>query len=169
MSLGELSYVAGVSPKWVLNGRNVWGAADRYELALAQRLAVTHALQSQLGIPLARAYRLAVDALALERGAPLSPLAADPDATVALQIDLARILAAVAARRSAWSQGYGAKSAGRPVQRRRRRKADALDRAADWGVDLTLLQANAMRSPAARLRQLDRMRDFTQRARARTS
>jgi hypothetical protein len=159
MTLGEISAVAGVPAKWILNGSAVWRGHD-YTLSLAVRLAVVHQLQSALGMSLARAFLLAERAMdAPNTAGPV--LIPDRDgADVQIIIDLSRIQSAVAARYAAWHAGYGARDAGRPRRARRLARAVALKRATDWGLDLSLLHSNLARSPEQRLRQLDAMVAF---------
>lgn len=170
MTLSELCTMAGVPSKWVLNGRALWGDPPGYSAALARRLAVTHALHTTLGMPLALAHQVAADALAAPPSAEgagdavlLVPVR--EDAPVCVAIDLARILTAVEARWAAWRAGYGARVGGRPRTAGRPAAAAALARAADWGLDLSVLEANLRRSPAERLRQLDGMMAFRRRVR----
>lgn len=149
----------------MLNGHAVWGGSRAYSMPLARQLAVTHELQSALGIPLAVAFRVAGDALAAQpiAGLTLVPVREGADAMVA--VDVARLLAAVEARASAWRAGYGARAAGRPPKTRRPSRTAALERARDWGLDLSLVQANLRRTPEQRLRQLDAMVAFRRQVR----
>ena len=170
MTLGELCATAGVPTKWVLNGRALWGGPRAYSLALARQLAITHELHATVGMPLPLAFRVAADALAALPALPppddvpvLVPVR--PGALSCVAVHVGRILAAVAARSAAWHAGYGAKVAGRPRGPGDRPRPDAVAQAVQWGLDLTLLEANLRRSPAERLRQLDGMVAFRRRAR----
>lgn len=170
MTLGELCATAGVPTKWVLNGRTLWGGPRAYSLALARHLTITHELHTTVGMPVPLAFRVAHHALAMLDAVPLPPdvpvlVPVHADALSCVAVNLARILAAVAARSAAWHAGYGARVAGRPRGTGEPSTADAVARAAAWGLDLTLLDANRRRSPAERLRQLDGMVAFRRRVR----
>ena len=165
MTLGELAATAGVPTKWVLNGRTLWGGPRAYSMALARQLAVTQELHSALGIPLAVAFRVAGGALAAQPNAGLTLVPVRDGADAMVAVDVARLLAAVEARAAAWRAGYGARTAGRPAKARRPRPQVALERARDWGLDLSLVQANLHRTPEQRLRQLDAMVAFRRQVR----
>lgn len=165
MTLGELATTAGVPTKWVLNGRAVWGGPRAYSMALARRLAITHELQKALHIPLPLAFDMGAAALAAQPTAGLTHVPVREGFDVMVALDVARLLAAVEARAAAWREGYGPRAAGRPPTMRRPRRAAALERARDWGLDLSLLQANLRRTPEQRLRQLDAMVAFRRQVR----
>jgi hypothetical protein len=170
VNLGELSVTAGVPAKWVLNGSALWGGPNAYNAALARQLSVTHELHLTLGMPVPLAFHVAARALAAH---PVEAVLADRPVLVAVRdgaaacvaINLARVLAAVAARSAAWHAGYGERVAGRPRSPGRQRADEAIARAVDWGIDLSLVSANLQRSPAERLRQLEGMMAFRRRVR----
>ena len=161
MTLAELALVVGVPPKTLLNAAAVLGAPARYTLPLARRMAVALALQQEAGIPLPRAWALAADAIRQFRtGGGIVTVAGGLAGTVAVQVDVYRILAAVNVRLSQLRTMY--------APRRRGRRAEPIDplvRATAQGLDLSLLRANLRRSPSQRLAQLDAMQDFRRRVR----
>ena len=65
MTLAEMAYVLHVDAKWVLNALATLRRPARYSVALAQRLAVTRAIQEAAGSSLARSFADAGRALRL--------------------------------------------------------------------------------------------------------
>jgi predicted nucleotidyltransferase len=161
MTLGEFAYVLDVDPKWVQNAGAALGTPLRYTLATAQRLAVARALSDALGTPLPRAYAEAAGMLRRYDGSRRPVPVSISDGAVAATVDVYRILAAVSAGLSRLRTTYAPRRRGRPSRARR----DPIRRAADYGLDLTLLAANLRRTPAERLRQLDAMAEFRRRVR----
>jgi hypothetical protein len=160
MTLGEFAYVIDAEPKWV---QNVAAALDRplpYTLASARQLVVARALNAEAGMPVGRAYRVAERALDGYDGSRKPVAVSSDDGSVTVRVDLYRLLASVSAGMSRLAVLYAPKQRGRPARHR-----NAIRAARDYGLDLTLLQANLRRSPAERLRLLDQMVEFRQRVR----
>jgi hypothetical protein len=103
---------------------------------------------------------MAGDALAAERMYTFTA----PSEIVSVAIDVHRLRAAVATRRSQLATMPQRRRAGRKP----RRPSNALTAAREHGLDVSLLQANLQRTPSARLRQLDAMAAFTSRVRRKT-
>ena len=161
MTLGEFAYVLDVDPKWVQNAGAALRSPLRYTLATAQCLAVARALTDALGTPLPRAYAEAAGMLRRYDGSRRPVAVSTGDGAVAATVDVYRILAAVNTGLSRLRTTYAPRRRGRPSRARR----DPVRRAADYGLDLTLLAANLRRTPAERLRQLDAMAEFRRRVR----
>lgn len=157
MMLAELAHLVGVGPKWVLNTMAALGRADRYSLALARRLALTHAIVEATSAPVARAFELAEQTLRAGRDGTSPVIIPQGDREVALWIDVRRILSSFNVRLSVLRTAFAPRQRGRLSARRR----NPLDVATAWGIDLTLLADNARKSVEQRLRQLDAMVAFS--------
>lgn len=157
-SLADVATLADAPPKWVLNTLAALGGPTRYSLPLARRLAVIRILQRELDLPLRRADDLAGRVLADGGEHPAGPVTipASPDGVAQVTVNLPRLLAAVAMRQALLRTTLAPAQRGRP----RARRGDPLARAADWGLDLSLLRDNLRRTPAERIRQLDGMASF---------
>ncbi len=155
VTLAEFSALVDAPPKWVLNTRALLGRGVQYDLAVAERLALVRALNRRLEIPLPRAWDLAGEALSKVGKDGIYTFTA-PDGIVTMSIDVHRLRAALATRRSQLATMHQRRRAGRKP----RRSSNALTAAREYGVDVTLLQANLERTPAVRLRQLDDMAAF---------
>ena len=159
MTLGELSCVLNVQPKWILNVSAALDGSLQYTLPEARRLAVARALQESLGMPIARAYGLAADVLRrYDRDRSSVPLFGE-SGPIVVMVDVYRILAVVNTGLSRLRCSYAPRSQGRPAST----NEDPMRAAADHGLDLTLLASNLRRGPTERLRQLDGMVDFRKR------
>ncbi|MDQ6829700.1 MAG: hypothetical protein M3081_12635 [Gemmatimonadota bacterium] len=163
MTLGECAYVLNVEPKWVQNVAAAVGGSLPYTLPTARRLALVRALAAPLGMPIPRAWVLSAELLEqYDRSRGGGPIEiSTEDGTVTVMVDVYRVLAAVNAGLSRLRVAYAPRRRGRSSRARR----DAIARAAEYGIDLTLLAANLQRTPVARLRQLDAMIDFRRRVR----
>ncbi|MGH7664248.1 MAG: hypothetical protein ACRENI_08145 [Gemmatimonadaceae bacterium] len=161
MTLGELSCLLNVGPKWILNASAALDAPLPYTLPAAKRLAVARALHESLGMPMPRAYEMAADVLRRYAGGRKPVPLPGGDTAVSAAVDVYRILAGVNVGLSRLRSGYAPRRRGRAAAAR----GDALLVAADYGLDLTLLASNLGREPAERLRQLDAMAAFRRRVR----
>lgn len=160
MTLAEFSLLVNAPPKWVLNTRALLGDEEPYSAAAAVRLAIVRTLNTDFGIPLAKASKLAENAIDAGDVASIRSV----DGTAALEIDVARIRAAVVTRSSRLTTMHSPRRPGRP------RKTVRPVRAAElFGLDIGLLKSNLARTPEARLRQLDAMVSFRSRVRRRAS
>ena len=152
MQLAEFALLVDADPKWVLNTRAILGRGVRYTVEAAERVALVRILNRELGIPLPAAWELAGNALTRTEPKGVFEQASSGE-IVTLTIDVRRLRAAVATRRSQLATMHGSKRAGRKPKR----ALNALEAARRYGLDVTLLQANLARSPKVRLRQLDGM------------
>ena len=160
MTLGEFSFAIDADPKWVQNAASAIGAALPFTLASARRLVVARALNAETGMPLARAYHVAERTLHRYDGSAKPVGIAGENEPVSVSVDVYRLLASLSAGLSRLAVLYAPKKRGRPARRRNPIRA-----AQDYGLDLTLLDANLRRSPAERLRLLDAMVAFRRRVR----
>ena len=153
MTLADFALLVNASPKWVLNTRAVLGPGIRYTTAVAERLALARLLNRAFEIPMPRAWTLAGEALRTTPGP--SGLIEFPAeyGIVKLSVDVQRLRAAIATRRSLLVTMPPRRRAGRKPKR----QANPITAATRYGIDVTLLQANLGRGHAERLRQLDGM------------
>ena len=121
----------------------------RYPPEAAGRLAFVHLLHARLGLPLARAYALAREALAAWPEHKVWEQ--DVDDTIALRVDLEHFLSACSVRLSLSRAYYGEKRRGRP----RRHVRHGIAGARDYGVDISLVEQSLRRTPEERLSALD--------------
>lgn len=156
MMLAETAFLLDVDSKWVLNALSALARPPRYSLALAQRLAVTRAIQDATGTSLARSFADAGRALmsADRRNVPVIITAADRD--VGLVVDIRRILSSFNVRLSVLHTTFAPRQRGRPSRAPR----DPIRAATDWGLDVTLLADNLTRTVEQRVRRLDAMAAF---------
>lgn len=161
MTLGEFAYVLDVEPKWVQNAAATVEGGVPYTLAGARRTGLARALIAAVGMQFPTAFALAADVLRRHDGSRDPVQLADPAGTTTVAVDVYRVLAAVNAGVARLRTMYAPRRRGRPAQRVR----DPLVRAADHGLDLSLLAGNLRRTPAERLRQLDAMSNFRRRVR----
>jgi hypothetical protein len=157
VTLADFALLVDATRKWVLNTRAVLGSGVRYSLAVAERMALVRVLNRDLSVPLPRAWDLAGDALAESSSASGLIECQIGGGSVSLSIDVRRLRSALATRRSLLSTMPPRRRAGRKPKR----VADPLAAAREYGLDVTLLEANLARHPAQRLRQLDDMAAFT--------
>jgi hypothetical protein len=162
MTLAAFARLVGTTPKWVLNTLSTLGRRPRYSVDLARRLAVTREIHDGLGVPLSLALALAQQALRVSpaAGSPVT-LYAQPDSSVALTIDLYRLLSTFNVRLAELRESYAPPALGRP----RTRSFDPLAAATEWGLDLSLIRDNMRKTPHQRLRQLDAMHAFAKNVR----
>jgi len=139
--------------KWVENASRLLDKQFRYTAAEARWLGLVRVLNQEVGVTLLRAAELADEAL---RHSPDegSVIVGRAGGSAAVSIDLARFHSTYAAALSAALDLGGARRRGR---RRATlpQKTRALDRAAQYGVDVDLLREGLRLSPRERLQQLD--------------
>ncbi len=158
MMLRAFAHLLHADTKWVLNTAAALRLPKRYSVELAKRVAVMRVIHDATGIPLARAWVCANRALRDWQGetAPVS-MPAGSDGSVAVSVDLHRILSSFHVRLASLRTSFAPRQRGRRPSRQR----DALQAAADWGIDLTLVADNLDKTPEMRLRQLDAMSGFS--------
>ncbi len=160
MTLGQVALAVGATPRWVLNALTRLKVPRRYGEPLARRLALARVLHQSLELELPRAWRRAGRILA---EADLHQPWTEPsgDGLVTVTVDLPRVMTMYAVRLALARSTYGERRRGR----RDRRRRSAIQRAADWGMDTTLVTASLAESPAARVRELDLNREAFERMR----
>ena len=161
MTLTDFALLVDAPPKWVLNTRAILGPGVRYTVPIAERLALVRVLNRDLGIALPRAWSLAGAALLRPVGQSNVVSVVAGDGLVTLEIDVHRLQAALATRRSQLATMHEPRRAGRKPSR----SSNPVFAAQRHGLDVSLLQANLKRSPSERLRQLDAMASFSSRVR----
>ncbi|HZI29119.1 MAG TPA: hypothetical protein VFD64_13210 [Gemmatimonadaceae bacterium] len=150
MTLAEFATLVDAPAKWVLNTNALLGLDARYTLEGAERLALIRVLNRVFSIALPRALELATTALHSPAGAR------EESGVVQLLVDVPRLRAAIATRRSQLATQHAPRRAGRKPGR-----VAPIAAAKRYGLDVTLLQANLERHPSERLRQLDGMMAFS--------
>ena len=154
MTLAEFAHLIDSDSKWVLNTTTALRLSRKYSVQLAQRLTVARTIHEQAGVPLARAFALAGQALsAWTHGSTRVILSAAPDGDVTLTLDIHRMLSSFSVRLASLQTSHAPRHRGR----RRMRRHDPLRAATEWGIDLTLVADNLVKTPEQRLRQLDAM------------
>lgn len=157
MTLGQFAAAIPAPPKWVLNAHAILELDASYTVEDARTFALTRVLEQAFGIPLKRAYRLALTTLR-EPPKPAGWRYESPDGTTSIVIDRERFLSNFTASLSCALAGYAERRRGRPPQRRRR----GLAAAEEYGVDLGLLRESLKRTPSDRLQSLDDDAAFVQ-------
>jgi hypothetical protein len=150
MTLAEFAILVDAPAKWVLNTNALLGFDARYTLEGAERMALVRVLNREFSIALPRALELAD--IALHASAPKR----DEYGVVRFLVDVPRLRAALATRRSQLANQHTRRRAGRKPGR-----VAPIAAAKRYGLDVTLLQANLERHPTERLRQLDGMMAFS--------
>lgn len=122
----------------------------RYDEPLARRLAIARSLREETGMPLARAYALAGEAVAAD---PYSLFErTSDDGAVIIRVDLPRFYTDYQVRLSRARTHVAERVRGRQPKRRR---GSAVERAQAYGWDVTLLDSNLRLTEEERLAQLD--------------
>ena len=135
----------------MLNAHAVLGLEPEYSVERAKTFAVARTLEHAWFIPLNRAFRLAEEMLALPGDKVEWRIVAE-DGLTTLLVDRNRVLSGFAATLSFALEGYSERRRGRP----RRSVSTGIAAARQYGVDVSLLEASLERTPADRLRRLDR-------------
>jgi hypothetical protein len=154
MRLQEFALLVDAPPKWVLNTNAQLRTVVEYTVEAAERLALIRVLSRDFGVAVPRARELAEHALDPSSGAQLEA------GVVRLLVDVPRLRAAIATRLSQLASLTEPRRPGR-----RPKRTGALTAANRHGLDVSLLQANLVKSPGERLRQLDAMMAFRSRVR----
>jgi len=149
MTLGQFAVAVGAPKRWVQNAMRVLRVRPRYTPEGAKRLAFVRMLRDGLGMPLARADRVARQALAAWPARKVWDYEAGD--AVALRVDLERFLGSCAVRLSLSRTYYAEKRRGRP----RKHVRHGIAGAREYGVDISLLEESLRRTPEERLRRLD--------------
>lgn len=166
MTLSQFSIAVGAQPKWVQNAAALLGLDLSYSRQEALWLGLVKRLHEHLGVPLKEASRLARAALecrdehmVLETGGAGDRLEVfqSPDTIVSVSLALDRYLSDFWASLVRALLHYEPRRRGRPTEGA---GTSAVQRAREYGVDLSLLDASLRLTPAQRLRRLDRNVEF---------
>lgn len=159
MTLAQFAIAVGATSKWVQNATATLGLSLEYSEPEARQLALARVLGTTAGMPLKRAYDLAGKALA--SGAASGFVVAEAsDGSAQVTVDLPRFLSTFKTRLAA-ARRHEPRKAGRPA----RPAADPLAAAREYGIDLSLLRSNLLRTPEERLRIAGRNAEFIRRLR----
>jgi hypothetical protein len=148
MTLGQFATAVGASRRWVLNALTRLSVPRAYDEPLARRLTLARLLAEGLGVALPKAYVLAGRALA--EGDPHGEWRLEPPGGVALVVDMPRFFTGYGARLALARTHYGERVRGR----RAKRRGTAVERAMEYGIDVTLLDSALRRTPEQRLRNV---------------
>jgi hypothetical protein len=144
MTLAQFAIAVGAGTKWVQNAAAALGRPFAYTEDEARRLGLARAIQGVAGMPLKRAWELAGEALASPSKVVMVESA---DGSVQMTVDLVRYRSSFAARLAA-ARREQPRRRGRPA----RRAKDSIAAAREYGIDISLLQSNLLRTPEERLR-----------------
>src|SRR5687768_3278262 len=134
MTLAEFATLVDAPAKWVLNTNALLGLDARYTLEGAERLALIRVLNRVFSIALPRALELATTALHSPAGAR------EESGVVQLLVDVPRLRAAIATRRSQLATQHAPRRAGRrPV------RVAPMPVGIRYGLEVVLLQAYLVR------------------------
>jgi hypothetical protein len=154
MTLGQFATAVGASPRWVLNALTRLDLPRRYSEPLARRLALARFVSGTVGAPLPHSMRLAERAL---READVhGPWRMEGPGGVALSVDLPRFFTTYGANLALALNAYGE----RPRGRRPSRRGSAIERAREYGTDLTLFDSALRRTPEDRIRKVAEDMEF---------
>ncbi len=146
MTLGRFAVAVGATPRWVLNALTRLRQPRRYAEPLARRLALARFISEAAGTPLPEAFRLAERAL--KEADPRGTWKLEGPGGVALVVDMPRFFTTYGTRLALAINQYGERVRGR----RARRRGSAIERAREYGIDLTLFDSALRRTPEERIR-----------------
>lgn len=153
MTRAQFAAAVRADEKWVENASLLLKRRFAYTAAEAHWLSLVRVLVEEVGLTLARSVHVADKALQLE-SSERKAVIADQDSTAGVAIDLARFHSTFAASLSAALDIGGPKRRGR-TRARAKGKSIALQRAAEYGVDIDLLREGVRLTPQQRLQHLD--------------
>src|SRR3989338_6962475 len=149
MTLGQFAMAVGATPRWVLNALTRLTVRRRYDEPLARRLALARMLAGALDMPLPRACERAGHAL--REGDPHGQWRVEsPNGAVILVIDMPRFFTSFETRLAVARNKYGERLRGRRPHKRR----SAVQRAREFGVDVTLIDSQLRRTPEQRFKMV---------------
>ncbi len=146
MTLGRFAVAVGATPRWVLNALTRLRHPRRYSEPLARRLALARFIAGAAGTPLPEAFRLAERAL--EEAGPHGTWRFEGRGGVTLEVEMPRFFTTYGAQLALAINQYGEKARGR----RAHRHGSAIERAREFGIDLTLFDSALRRTPEERIR-----------------
>ena len=151
MTLGQFSVVVGAPPKWVQNTFRLLDLPNEYTVSLARTLRLVRVIWETCGTEIPDAYRLAKEAL--DRSVHgLEWQIESPDGSLAVVFDRDRFLSSFACALARARVLYSERRRGRPL----RNVKHGIEAAAECGVDVGLLEAMLLLTPADRMKRLDR-------------
>ena len=150
LTLAPFAAAVHAPPRWVLNALTRLAVPRRYSEPLARRLSLARMLESETGMSLPRAFKLAGRILAEARPDGTWRHESDNGAIV-LEVELPRFFSNYLARLSLARNHYGEKVRGRRTGRR----GSAIERAKAYGFDLTLHDSALRRTGEQRLAMLN--------------
>ena len=147
MTLGQFATAVGATPRWVLNALTRLGLPRRrYDEPLARRLALARMIAESTRVPLPEAYELSGRALA-EADPHGQWRKESPNGAVILVIEMPRFFTSYGARLALARNKYGE----RLRSRRTTKRKSAVQRAKEYGIDVTLLASQLRHTPEQRL------------------
>lgn len=163
MTLKQFAVASGTDPKWVKNAFPSLGVAPVYTADEAERLGLARVISATAGLPLKRAYAAASEALTRPTETAF-PLAEAEDGSVRVTVDVTRYLSTFRTR-LALARRTGERLRGRPPKGR----ANPIEYARQYGIDISLLESNLQRTPEERLRIASANSEFIRRFRGSAS
>lgn len=148
MTLGQFAVAVGAAPRWVLNALSRLKVRRRYSEPLARRLALVRFLGEGTGMSLSDAWCLAKELLA--KTELTGTWRRESPGGVTLTVEMPRFYTNYGANLSLALNKYGERLRGR----RPRLKKSAIQRAKEYGVDVTLIDSALRRTPEERLRMV---------------
>ncbi|HEY5086419.1 MAG TPA: hypothetical protein VII66_03585 [Gemmatimonadaceae bacterium] len=156
MTRAQFAQSVDADEKWVENAAAALNLPQvGYTRKEAYRFGLIRLLSRDFAIPVTRAAILADSALLELPSEREVRLKSADNGNAILVLDLARYSSTLAARLSVALHQGGPRRPGRPASADRYRERDPIIRAADYGVDLTLLREELRLRPAERLARLD--------------
>lgn len=152
MTRSQFAQAVRADEKWVENTARTLGLRLEYSADEARWLGLVHVLTRDLGMSIQRASTLATAALQLDPATRTLRLRLSEHGEASVALDLARYHSAFAAALSAALNLGGPRRAGRPAHPHR---SDPIARAAEHGIDISLLHSSLGRSYGERLGRLD--------------
>ncbi|MEK6768095.1 MAG: hypothetical protein AABY85_03800 [Gemmatimonadota bacterium] len=146
MTLGQFAVAVGASPRWVLNALSRLKVRRVYSEPLARRLALVRFLGEGTGMPLSDAWSTAEGILTNTE--PTGTWKRESPGGVTLTVELPRFFTNYGANLALAINKYGERLRGR----RNRKRKSAVQRAKEYGVDVTLIDSALRRTPEERLR-----------------
>lgn len=152
MTRSQFAMAIHADEKWVENSARLLGLALRYTAAEALLFGLVRVLNQELGLTLAKAADLAKEALEHAPVTERAIVGRGEYGSAGVAVDLARYHSAYGAAWSAAMELGGPRRRGRPRRAVTRRSVgDAIERAAEYGVDIDLLRDGLRLSPGERL------------------
>lgn len=162
MTVNQLVVAAGANLKWMQNASAILRRDLRPNKREAKLWALIRLLSASLGLPLKLAQEFALKALDLHRYGVEIVLTSGSE-VASIVIDLTRFESAFEANLSRAFLHETPRRRGRPKKKR----GSAVERAREWGIDISLLQSHLQDSVSERLEQLSENSEAIQELRMR--